>query len=190
MRIIKLFSIAFLLVCLTFGAIGCGDDDDQDEELAGELICDDGIDNDDDGDTDCDDIDCILASNCVPASCEDIFDAACQRDVDCGFATSEECIVALALVGIICENLESTATQECIDDIDAVSCDDIEMGAQLPESCENTLQFVGTCDECETDEDCPEPLFCFSCTFECTDNVNRCAPLGDFVECTDGIFKE
>ena len=125
----------------------------------------------------------------VPASCEDVLDANCQLLVDCELSTFEDCILAFEIVGIVCENVESTATQECINDIDETSCEDVEMGI-LPESCENTVQFVGTCDECETDEDCPEPLFCFSCTFDCTDNVNRCAPLGDFVECTDGIFKE
>ena len=197
MRIIKLFSIIFLLVCITFGAIGgCGSSGggDQDEELAGELICNDEIDNDNDGDTDCEDIDCILFPNCIPASCEELVAAQCDRLDDCDLLfgiTFEECVATVAIfLGIICgENVESSATLECVDDIIDLSCDAVEAGV-TPESCEDTLEIIGLCDECETSEDCPGSLLCFECTFECTGNVGRCAPLGVFAECVDGIFKE
>jgi len=74
MRIIKLFSITFLLIFITIGAIGgCGggDEDNNGEssgsggELAGEQNCTDGIDNDGDTEIDCDDIDCILDPVCM-----------------------------------------------------------------------------------------------------------------------------
>jgi len=189
MRIIKLSSITFLFLCLTFGTmVSCDGDGDQDEELAGELICNDGIDNDNDGDTDCEDIDCILAPNCVPASCEDVLDANCQLLVDCELSTFEDCILAFEIVGIVCENVESTATQECINDIDETSCEDVEMGI-LPESCGDTLEILGLCDECEVDEDCPVGLFCFPCTAECSGVVSRCTSQILFAECTDGIFR-
>jgi len=74
MSIIKLFSITFLLIYITFGAIGgCGGgyEDNNGEssgnggELAGEQNCTDGIDNDGDTEIDCDDIDCILDPECA-----------------------------------------------------------------------------------------------------------------------------
>jgi len=74
MRIVKLFSITFLLICITFGTIGgCGGGDEDNNGasssngggLAGEQNCTDGIDNDSDTDTDCDDIDCILDPACM-----------------------------------------------------------------------------------------------------------------------------
>ena len=189
MSLLRLFSITFLFLCLTFGTmVSCDGDGDQDEELAGELICNDGIDNDNDGDTDCEDIDCILAPNCVPASCEDVLDANCQLLVDCELSTFEDCILAFEIVGIVCENVESTATQECINDIDETSCDDAEMGV-TPESCVATQEILGVCDECEVDEDCPVGLFCFPCIDQCTGVVDRCTPLILFAECTDGIFR-
>lgn len=72
MRIFKLFSITFLLICITFGTmIGCEDEENNGGssndggELSGELNCTDGIDNDSDTETDCDDIDCILDPACM-----------------------------------------------------------------------------------------------------------------------------
>jgi len=74
MSIIKLLSITFLLICITFGTIGgCGggDEDNNGEssgnggELAGEQNCTDGIDNDGDTEIDCDDFDCILDPACM-----------------------------------------------------------------------------------------------------------------------------
>jgi hypothetical protein len=49
-------------------------------------VCDDGLDNDDDGDVDCDDVDCRWDAECVPAACvpdahEDDDDVASATDV-------------------------------------------------------------------------------------------------------------
>ncbi|MGB5314406.1 MAG: hypothetical protein WBN56_00255 [Robiginitalea sp.] len=54
----------FTLSCLSFfGVNACTDIDD--EEIPVE-ICDDGVDNDGDGLTDCEDPDCELAPECTP----------------------------------------------------------------------------------------------------------------------------
>jgi len=148
----------------------------------------DMIDNDGDTEIDCDDIDCILDPNCVPASCDDFLNASCQLFEDCELIPFEDCILALELAGLVCENVESTATQECINDIDETSCDVAEMGVE-PESCLGTQVPIGLCDECEVDEDCPVGLFCFPCTADCTGVVDRCTSLILFAECTDGIFR-
>ena len=74
MRLFKLFSFLILILCISFGTIGgCGggDEDNNGEssgnggELAGEQNCTDGIDNDSDTETDCEDIDCILDPACM-----------------------------------------------------------------------------------------------------------------------------
>jgi hypothetical protein len=48
---------------------------------------------------------------------------------------------------------------------------------------------AGVCTPCVTDDDCNEPLLCFSCDSECTGSVFRCSVPVDFVlECDDGFF--
>jgi len=191
MRILKLLSIITLFFLITFGIIGgcgSGSDGDGNGEVVIELICDDGIDNDGNGFTDCEDLACVIDPVCEVVSCEAIFDSLCDRFEVCELGTFEDCILVFELLGFNCENIESTATQECIDDLNIFDCEDVEMG-NLPDSCADTLTIIGSCDECEVDADCPGDLFCFECFENCTGEVNRCSGLLFFLECTDGIFR-
>lgn len=186
--ILVVISMSFALIGGCGGSSDSGGDSDP-GELAGELDCNDGEDNDGDNEVDCDDFDCILAPNCVDASCEDFLDSVCARSEECNLSTFEECVEVFALVGgLNCDNVISTATQECIEAIEETSCEEFEMGS-LPDSCLDIFEIIGLCQVCESDEDCPEDLFCFTCTEDCIGNVNRCAPLGLFAECQDGFFQ-
>ena len=64
-----MFIFIFLISFGTIGGCGGGDESNGsigiEEELAGELNCTDGIDNDGDTEIDCDDIDCILDPACT-----------------------------------------------------------------------------------------------------------------------------
>jgi hypothetical protein len=193
MHIIKLLSIIFLFVFITFGIIGgCGSSDgnDGDEELAGELICDDGIDNDEDTEIDCDDIDCILDPACTGASCEEFVEAFCNRIDECGIILFIPCEESLALQGLDCDILEGSVPQQCIDDISENDCNEVDMG-NLPESCgEDQFSVIGGCEECEDDLDCEEGLICIDCIDECTGSVKRCTVAALAVlECEDGLFR-
>jgi hypothetical protein len=53
---------------------------------AGE-ICDDGVDNDGDGLTDCDDSDCVDDPACLPATCDN--DGFCEPGEDCVGCSSD-----------------------------------------------------------------------------------------------------
>jgi len=66
MKIYRLLSLGLLFVFITFGALGgCGGGDGDDgDEIIIELICDDGLDNDGNGFTDCDDLACVIDPAC------------------------------------------------------------------------------------------------------------------------------
>ena len=197
-RIIKLISIIFLLVTVTFGLGGCDsseNDDNQDEELAGELICDDGIDNDGDTDIDCDDIDCILDPVCEVA-CDDIIAAYCDKTAECNGTTFEDCI--LEFDGFLnndnmlgnafdCEIIvELPTAQQCVEDIGNMDCSAID-NVEAPDSC-----FPAeACNVCESDEDCADGLFCFECIINCTElfPTSRCSANNFFIQCEDGLYR-
>jgi len=187
MRIIKLSSITFLFLCLTFGTmVSCDGDDNQDEELAGELICDDGIDNDDDGDTDCEDFDCILDPNCVVVTCDDFFEAGCNRVVECDEGGNiEECIAISELV-VDCNIINNFPNpNQCIADLENFNCELLDAGF-LPNSCTP----VSACEECQNDSDCEEGLACLDCFNDCIGDVKRCTfPNNFLIECEDGNFR-
>ena len=68
MNYLRLLGIAVLFVFVGLGTVGgCGGsgDGDGNGDLAGEINCTDGIDNDGDTETDCSDIDCILDPFCI-----------------------------------------------------------------------------------------------------------------------------
>jgi len=157
MRIIKLFSITFLFLCLIFGTmVSCDGDGDngEDEELAGELVCDDGIDNDDDGDTDCDDIDCILDPACEEPvvqviSCDELVMILCDRADTCGFVLAEECLFSYMFEDLLleCEDfiqdfdmiakdefVSQTPSEECMMDMASFDCQAFD-NFDLPPSC-------------------------------------------------------
>ena len=192
MRLIKLLSITFLLSFLIIGTmVGCdGDDGDNGNgngELAGETECADLMDNDDDGEIDCEDIDCILAPNCVEVTCDDFLEAFCNRQVQCNGLTFEECIAfaELFISSLDCSDIEELPTaNQCIADLDNFSCEDLlnDLG---PESC---APSEGVCEVCDVDEDCGEGLICVDCLEDCTGVPERC--VGFFFDqvCEDGTF--
>jgi hypothetical protein len=50
-------------------------------------------------------------------------------------------------------------------------------------------QCPGQCTLCESDQDCPGTLGCFSCSADCaSDAPMRCAPQDDFADCGDGSY--
>jgi len=104
---IRLLTITLLFIFIAIGTIGgCGDSGIV-GEFAGEVNCMDGIDNDGDTETDCEDIDCILDPACN-VTCDDFLEAFCNRAVDCdgftflikegtGTPTSNSCAVLKAI---------------------------------------------------------------------------------------------
>ena len=123
-------------------------------ECAGPEACDDGIDNDWNGATDCADIGCLAAgAPCEPteASCTDGFDNDGDGAIDCADAN---CVLA----GPPCESPEVS----CADDVDndgdgAVDCADVDcVGAALCEPFE-----VSCGDDLDNDADaltdCADP---------------------------------
>lgn len=195
-KCIKFLNTTFLLLFIAFGTIGgCGGGGGGDGngngngngELAGETNCTDGQDNDGDIEVDCDDIDCILDPACG-VTCEDLLDAQCNRFEECEVSTFEDCLSVFEFLGFVCDRIEGTVTQECIDDTNELNCDAVSNG-EVPESCEGVFEFIGICEQCEVDEDCVEGLLCFDCIDDCTGGVKRCSDeLFPFI-CEDGIFK-
>ena len=193
MRLIKFLSITFLLSFLIIGTmVGCdGDNGDGDNgELAGETECADLMDNDDDGEVDCEDIDCILAPNCVEVTCDDFIEAGCNRLVECDGVTLEDCIDIIELIIDVNENIDCNdvtglpTVSECIAEIDNFDCEDFnnDLG---PDSCSPS---EGLCEICEVDEDCAEGLICVDCVDNCTGVDMRCTSAFFDQICEDGQF--
>ncbi len=65
------------------GVTDCEDSNCEDSPLCDELICDDGIDDDGDGDIDCADRACRRAENCVEPICDDGIDDEGDGLIDC-----------------------------------------------------------------------------------------------------------
>jgi len=129
-------------------------------ELADETDCNDSVDNDTDGNTDCDDSACTYAPNCVPeTNCFDGIDNDFDGDFDCDDA---ECTGLCAEAG------------QCQDGIDndgdgATDCEDTEdCGTEpecVPEICDNNQD-----DDNDGNTDCDDD--------ECAVEV-VCLPPGD-----------
>jgi len=194
MNYIRLLGIAVLFVFVGLGTVGgCGSsggsgDGDGNGDLAGEINCMDGIDNDGDTQTDCDDIDCILDPVCnMPVlSCEDIKNAFCERSAECfDQLTVELCLIALGVIedsGFECEEIFNLSNaQDCVADLDNFDCQELDIAP--PVSCSPE----GVCDICVTDNDCNESQLCFGCFENCTGAVDRCSGALPY-RCEDGLF--
>jgi len=190
----KVMGIRFLIKTLLFifiaiGTIGgCGDSGIV-GEFAGEVNCMDGIDNDGDTETDCEDIDCILDPACN-VTCDDFLEAFCNRAVDCDGFTFVECIIVVELlieeIEIFeCNDIvELPTANECIADLANFDCAAFN-DALGPDSCSPS---EGLCDVCDVDEDCADGLFCFDCVGNCTGVASRCTSAFFNQECEDGTF--
>ena len=189
MRIIKLASIIFLFICISFGTIGgCGDSEiNIDGDGNGGIF-----DGDDNG---------------LSQLCEDFINALCERGGECNAAPNFDNCVDFFELFTGCDLIENLPNpNQCIADLDNFDCVAFTEDTLLPDTCTP----VGACDICETDADCPEELFCSSCFDgfddldgfpglddldgldgppECTGVVDRCAPFSFFfVDCGDGFF--
>jgi hypothetical protein len=47
---------------------------------------------------------------------------------------------------------------------------------------------AGLCSPCSQPQDCSSGLDCYSCSFNCSGQTNRCALPGDLATCADGVF--
>ena len=191
---LRFLSFLILIILISFGTIGgCGGGDGDGSgnggELAGEMNCTDGIDNDDDTEIDCADIDCILDPACTIA-CEEFVEAYCDRIGECGVILLVPCKDSIeSLIEnedvFDCTQITNLPTaNECITDLDEFDCDALidDFG---PESCSAS---EGLCDECEVDEDCGEGLLCFDCKEDCTGVDSRCTNAFFDQQCEDGRF--
>lgn len=190
MRIIKLLSIITLFFLITFGIIGCGSSDgDGNGEIVIELICDDGLDNDENGFTDCEDLACIIDPVCE-VECEEFVNASCNRLDECGILFIIPCEDSLLLLIeeeeiFDCNQIvELPTANECISDLANFDCEALinDLG---PDSCSAS---EGLCDVCDVDEDCSEGLLCFDCTGDCTGVAKRCTNAFFDQVCEDGTF--
>jgi hypothetical protein len=82
------------------GLTDCEDDDCAEDAVCIESDCADGVDNDGDGAMDCDDSDCLAYSACYEAICDDASDDDGDGDVDCD---DSDCAL----------NLSCTSPTEC-----------------------------------------------------------------------------
>ena len=163
----KYLLFLFLIAVLGFSFTACdggGESSSNGGELAGEQNCTDGIDNDGDTETDCEDIDCILDPACIGLTCEDFVNIFCNRVDEC-FAEFDlgqifdECVMDISEIAeetMYCNDFEESSTaQECLDDYAEFDCGGVLLGA-APESCEQE----GICEPCETDDDCALGQIC------------------------------
>ena len=105
-----------------------------------ETSCNDNVDNDIDGDTDCDDDDCEGTSSCVETICDDFFDNDGDGDADCD---DDDCIGQAGCPGPeICSNNlddDEDGSTDCTDQDCAGSLDcQVEGGTGLPDTGQRT----------------------------------------------------
>jgi len=120
--------------------------------------------------------------------CEDEESAFCEKSAECNEETTvESCLSDLDFLeeefGFPCEKVFNLSNaQSCVADLNNFSCQEFSIAP--PASC----SLEGTCDICETDDDCNEGQSCFVCEQDCTGVDNRCSGVL-FSRCEDGIFR-
>ena len=165
---------------LLLALLGCAADKDVEETgLVGEEVCDDGADNDGDGEVDCDDADCEGQAPCEQVTAEDCSDGVDNDEdgeVDCDDADCAD-DSACASIDEVCDDGVDNDEDGDVDCEDADCADD---PACLPtdEDCsdgkDNDLDGLADC----LDEDCTE-----ECPEDCTDGIDNDAD--GFVDCLD-----
>ena len=158
---------------------GCGSDDEEEEDVPRlELVCDDGVDQDEDGDTDCEDIDCQRLGACGEYYCYDGLDDDRDGLVDCD---DEECC-HYEWCRCHCEAQCEEGATLCISDEE--SCD--------YECCPTGQECVdGRCSGCETE--CSSGYVpCWTgdelCAHQCCTPGQECGDSGCHcpMECSEG----
>ena len=195
-------SLFILATICTFACNGTSKDDDTDtdtdtaceEGVNCTEDCTDGIDNDGDGATDCEDSDC--ADQCT----EDCFDGIdndgdtfvdCD-DADCAGQCTEDCTDGMdndgdGLIDCDDEDCDGSCPEVCDDGRDndgdgLIDCDDEDCDGSCPEVCDDDRDNDGDgligCD----DEDCETTSMCFES--DCTDGLDN--DDDGLIDCEDG----
>jgi hypothetical protein len=141
-------------LALTLGVSGCPEEDPPVDDPIAE-ICDDAIDNDGDGMTDCDDTDCMAATVCYGVPFE-----VCDNEVDDD------------LDGLVdCDDDDCASADECPEDPPVEICDD---------AIDNDGDGMTDCD----DTDCMAATVCYGVPFEeCTNEIDD--DMDGQVDCDD-----
>ena len=122
-------AVAFLSLLALSACDGGRDDtkDPADETPTSESACDDGVDEDLDGATDCDDADCTSDAACPELACDDGADndadgGADCLDADCAAAEPCACLVGAGDLGSAVGDSVATGTTDGAGDDSAPSC--------------------------------------------------------------------
>lgn len=181
----KNLTLTMLVVCLM--GFAC------ERELSGtaprptEKICNDDIDNDSDGKTDCDDTDCDTSSHCTGGDpeilCDDDIDNDADGAVDCDdtdCASAENCAVPQEnCVNGVDDDRDGLVDCDDPDCESHTSCNDIDPEEICDDGLDNDLDGPIDCD----DADCAEATNCLPSVEVCTDGVDN--DLDGFVDCED-----
>jgi len=160
------------------------------ETVLCETICDDEVDNDNDGATDCDDDECTDDPACVGPACPDgecNGDETCETcPEDCG-ECAPECLDGECNGDETCE----TCPEDCGEC--APECPDGECNGD--ETCETCPEDCGECvvcnenGECDGDEDCTTcPLECGMCLTSCDGYCGQDYTPGSDCQCNAACF--
>ena len=152
---------------------------------AHELTCDDGLDNDVDGDFDCDDADCASFTACLPATetiCDDGLDDDGDGDIDCN---DSDCAA-----DALCTSSETLCGDGLDDDGDGdIDCDDSDCATDSLCSSPSEINCVDGLDDdgdgdidCD-DSDCLSDPSCVLIETDCGDGLDDDAD-GD-IDCDD-----
>ena len=138
------------------GLTDCDDPDCEFFNVCIENTCDDGEDEDNDGDIDCADADCDRSEPCVETKCEDGEDGDSDGDIDCADA---DCANHTVCLEVICDDGADDDSNGLTD------CDDL-MCLRDVGACPTTPEV--TCDDGVDDDsdgltDCDDPDCALSC---------------------------
>ncbi len=159
-----LSACAYLIIL----AGGCGDDDYQPEVENTALLCSDGVDNDGDGLTDCEDTDCSSFSVCKELICDDGVDDEGDGLIDCQDPDCQSTATCAENTSTRCQNNiddDGDGDTDCEDS----DCQGFAFCVPTETDCQNGIDDDGDGDTDCDDSDC-SPLavcggFCYTLDF-------------------------
>ncbi len=202
---LKVTACCVAMTLTTLVIPGCGDD----SGVGQEKTCDDGLDNDGDGQIDCADSDCLTAEVCDASEidCGDEFDNDGDGDIDCD---DSDCAGDAACVETACDDgldndgdgQTDCADSDCLgtaacgesdcddgsdnDNDGDIDCDDSDCEgdpACIETNCTDQLDNDGDGDTDCADSDCEVETVCGATEFDCTDGFDNDGD-GD-IDCDD-----